>query len=223
MKLFSACKLTHTLQTWLGMVTDNGEPRVRSSPSIPHPLIDNDRVQVLVDGPRSLSEEGLVYLFTSCVLECRLPQFRNTHDDDDVKRLKANIHGCCDKRIDIAFVKRNIDSLLRLDLEQAAAVVISVIRNDESIANRSNIVQSLLKEIHPTVISNSCMWVEYSHTSSAIAIQARKFSHLVARIRHVIQDKHMVDMGDIHDWSSLIRLLLRIRRCSPTFSLPFHP
>ncbi len=205
------------------MVTDNGEPQVRAYPSIPHPLVNNDKVQVSVDSPKSLSEEGLVYLFTSCVLECRLPQFRNTHDDDDVKRLKANIYGCCDTRIDVTFMKRNIESLLRLDLEQAAAVVISAIRNNESIANRSDIVQSLLKEIHPTVIRKSCMWVEYSHTSSAIAIQARKFSHLVARIRHVIQDKHMVDMGDIHEWSSLIPLLLRIRRCSPRSRCLFIP
>ncbi|KAF6232606.1 hypothetical protein HO173_009274 [Letharia columbiana] len=222
MKHFTAYKLTHTLQTYLGMVMNNGEPRVRLDPCIPNYLIDTEEIQVSAKHPSSLSEEALVALFTSCVLDCRLPQFRNPNDPD-VKRLKANIYACCDTQIDIAFMKSNIGSLLRLDLEQAAAVVISAIRNDDGIANRSEIVQSLLKEIHPKVLSHSCMWFEYAHMDSAITIQARKFSHIVTQTRHIIQDKHMVEMGECPDWQCLLPLLLRIRRCSPRSRCLFIP
>ena len=65
-------------------------------------------------------------------------KFCNPHSDLDVDRFKAKIDGCCDAQIDIDFMKRIIDSLLRLDLEQAAAVVISAIRNDDAIAKIKN-------------------------------------------------------------------------------------
>lgn len=90
-----------------------------------------------------------------------------------------HIYGCCNAQIDIDFMKRFIDSLLRLDLEQAAADVISAIRNDDTIATRSEIMQSLLKETDPKVLTHSCMWLEYWHADSAKAIQKRKFSHIV--------------------------------------------
>lgn len=223
MKLFTACKLTHTLQTYLGMVMFNGEPKIRSYPCIPDNLLDNKRNQVSIRGPTSLSDEALVSRFATCVLECRLLHFRRFYNGTDVKRLEANIYGCCDPRVDIAFMKRNIGSLLRLDLEQAAAVVISAIRNDDSIANRSEMVQALLKEIDPTVLRKSCMWLDYSDTNSAEDIQTCKFSHLVTQIRRILQDKHMVDMGEVDDWTSLLPFLLRIRRSTPRSRCLFIP
>ena len=223
MKIFTPRKLTHTLQTYLGMVMSDGEPQFRSYPCLPDSLVDSKKIQVATDIPTSLSEEALVFLFTSCVLERRLPLFCNTHNSPNVKRLKASIYACCNARIDTAFMKGNIDSLLRLDLEQAAAVVISAIGNDDGIANNSEIVASLVKEIHPTVLSNSCMWFEYSHTNSTKVIQIHKFTHLVTQTRQVIQAKHRIDMGDINDWQSLLPFLLRIRRCSPCSRCLFIP
>ena len=205
---------------------------------MPNYLTQKERLQVSAYDPSSLSEEAFVSLFTACVLECRLPQFRLPQyrqppnclpayrkplNDSDVERLKANIYGCCDIRFDIAFMKRNIDSLLRLDLEQAAAVVISAIKNDNTIANGSEIAQSLLKEVDPKVLRHSCMWLEYWHTDSAKDIQTHKFSHLVKKIRDVIQVKHKIDVGKIDDWSMLIPILLRVRRCSPRSRCLFIP
>ena len=140
------------------MVINDGKPQSRSYPNLPISLIEDERIWILAKGPSSLSEDDLVSLFTSCVLEFRLPNFCNKHTSSDSKRLKANVYGCCDTRLDITFLKLNIDSLLRLDLEQAAAAVISAIRNDDAIANRSEIVRSLLKEIDPKVLTQSCMW-----------------------------------------------------------------
>lgn len=226
MKLFTACKLTHTLQTYLGMVINDGEPQPCSYPCMPNYLIDKEKFQ-LADRPVPISEEALVSLFTSCILERRLPRFRNAHNGLDVERLNANIYGCCDINIDTAFMKRNIDSLMRLDLEQAAAVVISAIRNDDAIADRPEIVRSLLKEIQPKVLSHSCMWFKNLRTGSANAIQgdkfSGKFSNLATEVRHVIGNKHMIEVGKIHDWSPLVQLLLRIRRCSPQSRCLFIP
>lgn len=44
-------------------------------------------------------------------------------------------------------MKENIRSPQRLDLEQAAAVIISSILNDEKIEDRDMIIRSLLQEI----------------------------------------------------------------------------
>ena len=223
MKVFTACKLTYTLQTHLGMVVDNGGPQDRLYPCIPSSFVHGERLQVSFEGSSLASEEALVLLFTSCVLECRLPQFRNRYNTSQIEHVNANIHACCNHRIGTAFIKGNIISLLRLDLEQATAVVISAIRNDSTIANRSETVRALLKEVDANVFSSSCMWLEDSQSSSMTAIHERKFSNLVACVRRVIQGKYSVRMGDINDWSSLLPFLIRIRRCSPRSRCIFIP
>ena len=223
MKVFTACKLTHTLQTYLGMVVDNGTPQHRLYPSMPTSLLHGERLQVSFEGSRSDSEEAFVLVFASCVLECRLPQFRDGYNASQIEHVNANIHACCNHRIDTAFMKGNMISLLRLDLEQAAAVVISAVRNDRTIANRSEMVRALLKEIDANVFSRSCMWLEDSQSSSMTAVHERKFSNLVAFVRRVIQGKYSVRMGNINDWSSLLPFLIRIRRCSPRSRCVFIP
>lgn len=223
MKIFTACKLTHTLQTHLGMVVYNGEPRQRSYPRTPSFLAHGERVKLSSKNSTSISEETLVSLFTSCVLECRLPQFRNRYKTSQVERIHFNIHACRNHRIGTAFMKSNITSLRRLDLEQAAAVVISAVGNDGTIANRSEMVRALLNEIDANVFSRSCMWLEDSQSSSTTAVHECKFSNLVTFVRRVIQGKHSVEMGDIDDWSSLLPFLIRIRRCSPRSRCLFIP
>ena len=223
MKVFTPCKLTHTLQTYLGMVMGDGAPQQRSYPSMPDYMTEKEAVEKSIRSPSSLSEKELLSLFTSCVLGRRLPQFRNTQHGPGMNRLRSNIYSCCDTRIDITFMKKNIDLLRRLDLEQAAAVVISAIGNDSSIANRSEIVQSLLQEIEPQVFSNSCMWTADSDLNTAKVVQTLKFSHMVKQIRHILQDKYAIQLGEIHDWTALIPFLLQIRRCSPTSRCLFIP
>ena len=51
-------------------------------------------------------------------------------------------------------------SLQCLDLEQAAAVVISAIRNDATIAVRGKILESLIKELDETMLVKSCIWLD---------------------------------------------------------------
>lgn len=223
MKVFTACKLTHTLQTYLGMVLDNGRPQHRLYPSIPSSLVHGERVNMSSEESSSDSEEALLLLFTSCVLGCRLPHFRNRCNTSQVERVNANIHACCNHRIGTAFMKSNITSLLRLDLEQAAAVVLSAVRNDGTVANRFEIVRALLNEIDADVLIRSCMWLEDSQLSSTTAMHECKFSNLVAFIRRVIQGKHSVEMGDINDWSCLLPFLIRTRRCSPRSRCLFIP
>ncbi|KAM0794008.1 hypothetical protein BDR22DRAFT_968030 [Usnea florida] len=223
MKVFTPCKLTHTLQTYLGMVVGDGKPQQRSYPSMPKYLTDKESGEELTRSPNSFSEKDLLSLFTSCVLECRLPQVQNTQHGPGMNRLRSNIYSCCDTRLDIAFMKKNIDLLQRLDLEQAAAVVISAIGNDHGIANRSEIVQSLLQEIEPKVLRDSCMWTEDSDLNTAKVIQTLKFSRMVKQVRHILQDKYAIQLGKIHDWTALIPFLLRIRRCSPRSRCLFVP
>ena len=226
MKVFTAYKLTHTLQTHLGMVVNDGAPRDREYPHIMEILFHqpyDESLQGSSEGSRSASEEALVPLFSSCVLDYSLPLSVEGYNVSTMKCINANIYACCNSQIDLAFMKGNISLLLRLDLEQAAAVVICAVRNDSTIANRSDIVRALLNEIDTNVLSRSCMWLEESQSSSMTAIQKCKFSNLVAFVRRVVEDKHSVEMGDINDWSSLLPFLVRIRRCSPRSRCIFIP
>ena len=226
MKIYTACKLTHTLQTHFGMVIGNGEPQIRPYPSLPSSLTKGRK---LLEAPSDsiFNEEGLVLLLTSCVLEGRLSRFLDGCKSSLRKRLEANIYACCNEQIGIAFMKGNIASLQRLDLEQAAAVVIAAVRNDSAIANRLEIVRALLNEIDGNVFRDSCMWLEDSQLSApTTTINDRKFSDLVEFIRRVIQGgkkDSIVKMGHIDGWSSLLPILLQIRRSAPRSRCLFIP
>lgn len=221
MKVFTACKLTHTLQTYLGMVVGNGRPQRRSYPYIPSHLLHREKVETQESS--SVCGEALVLLFTSCVLEFLLARFTNRYCISQVERVNANIHACCNYEVDIRFMEMNITSLQRLDLEQAAAVVISVVRNDRRIENRFETVRALLNEIDANVFSRSCMWLEKSQSSSRMADNECKFFDLVVFVECVTRNKYSVEMSDIDDWSSLLPFLIRIRRCSPPSRCLFIP
>ena len=220
MKIFASNKLTHTLQTYLGMVEYDGWPQPRSLPRLPKSFCDNERVKVTQNEPRCLSEEALALLFSSCVLGCRLPQFRST--DADTRRLEANIYACCDSHVDIGFLKRNVVARKRLDLEQAAAVVISTIRNDTSISHRAEIVTDLVKELDHTLLTQSCMWLE--GWDSGNTVEEARLARVVGLLQRMLDRRLQASLaGASTNWSSLLPLLLRVRRSSPRSRCLFIP
>ncbi|KAK3176713.1 hypothetical protein OEA41_008038 [Lepraria neglecta] len=172
MKVFATCKLTHTLQTYLGMVSYGGEPMQRLYHTMPRYLVDSEEAVVKKNSPYWHSDEERVFLFTMCVPESRLPRFRSPGVEDDTLRMQFNIAACCNLWIDVNFMKEKIMSLQRLDLEQAAAIVISAIRNDATLAARGKIVESLIKELDETMLVKS-----YS-----IILSRKKFRSLHRRL-----------------------------------------
>ena len=230
MKVFAPTKLTHTLQTWLGMVVDNGRPRERQPITISGLPLNTEFLIVPKYGPKGLSEEDLIQLFTTCVLEHRMTRFNSI--DDDTKRFRSNIHACYDPDIGIGFMKRNVVTLKRLDLEQAAAVVISTIHNDCRIENarRAEVVSALIKELDYVLLTESCMWLEKHYGESEETVEEAKISRLVGLLRRMTSNNRalsdeldLISAGDSKNWSSMLPILLRIRRCKPRSRCLFIP
>ncbi|KAI4158994.1 MAG: hypothetical protein LQ342_006967 [Letrouitia transgressa] len=203
-------KLTHTLQTWLGMVEDNGAARERILPSTPASLCH--KVNLSTQGFPITFTKDLTAAFADCVVEKRLASFNRRANDFDL-RFDANVFACCNKDIDIRFMKRNITALKRLDLEQAAAVIVSSINNDANIPNRASIIQALVLELDQILMS--CMWLEAEDQGNEDEAREDKFSRLTRFMRWMLQTKHEVTVEALNDWGAFVRLLLRIRRCRP--------
>ncbi|KAL8786132.1 MAG: hypothetical protein Q9195_008336 [Heterodermia aff. obscurata] len=233
MKVFDSNKLTHTLQTWSGMVLNHGQPQQRFTTSLPRNLVVSDRPAVLASLLGLLSDEELSSIFIPCVLQGRIPKFKKTGkpiENASARRFNSNIHACCDSGIDVDFMKRNVRALNRLDLEQAAAVVISSIRNDVRIANRGDIITALIKELDTELIAESCMWLESHQRDGGVAVQEAKFARLVDMVGGMLRESQNStqspengSLSHVKDWASLMPLLLRIRRKSPQFRCLFIP
>ena len=156
---------------------------------MPRYLLDSEEAVVRKNSPYWLSDEEGVFLFTMCVLESGLPRFRNPSLEDNTSRIQFNIAACCNLWIEVNFMKENIVSLQRLDLEQAAAVVISAIRNDATIAARGKIVESLIKELDETMLVKSCMWLDAPQKRPNATINNLKLARLLLTIQRLIVDK----------------------------------
>ena len=224
-------KLSHTLQTYLGMVTDNGKPKQRLCTALPSSLLDSERIFVQARGPSTLSDEHLVSLFTSCLLENRLPEFQDgLFYATEVKSFKSNIHACCDSGVTLDFMKRNIRALTRVDLEQAAAIVIAAILNDTSMPHNKEIVSTLVNELEMPLLTQSCMWLDRHQWSWAESVEALKLSRLISLWRrmyskadHTPESAEFELLTKCQNWSALLPLLLRVRRCSPRTRCLFIP
>ncbi|KAI4235948.1 MAG: hypothetical protein L6R40_006316 [Gallowayella cf. fulva] len=217
-------KLTHTLQTYLGMVKCQGAPLQRSHVVLPQDPLNDIRIAVQARDPSSLTEEDLVSLFTDCVLHRLLPEFENnSRQSPNIRCFQSNVRVCYDRFFDIEFMKTNIRMLNRVDLEQAAAVVISAIGNDPSITERSEIVSVLIRELAPFLLTHSCMWLEEHQRHPKAPINEGKLSRLISLTKRMSNKSYSsaIDFefdsptAIIRDWSNLLPLLLRVRRCSP--------
>ena len=242
MKVFASYKLTHTLQTSLGMILNQGEPCQRIYPSIPIYLTQNEPF-ILADRVEDYSEEQIYEFFSTCVLECRLPESKScvivchlpesktvTEALSKSRHIRSNVYACCNFGADRAFMKRCIVARNRLDLEQAAAVVISAIRNDAAVADRAKIVEALIKELDPKLLTRSCMWLSKEQRAIGITSDGEKFHRFVEWIegifkepKYLSEDPEPEDLLSARDWRSLLPVLMRIRRCSPRFRCLFIP
>ena len=234
MKVFDSNKLTHTLQTWCGMVLNQGQPQQRPTTSLRrHLILDNNRRAIRGSLLGLLTDEELLPLFISGILQGRVPEFRKItkrSDDDYAQRFNLNIHACCDSGIDVDFMKRNVRALNRLDLEQAAAVVITSIRNDVRITNRGDIISALVKELDSGLITESCMWLESHQRDPGATVQEAKFANLVDMIGGMLRESQnstesseIGSLSHVRDWASLMPLLLRVRRKKPQSRCLFIP
>lgn len=235
MKVFDSNKLTHTLQTWCGMVLNQGLPQQRPMPSLPKSHVDSSGPAVRGSLQGLLTDEEISSLFLSCMMQGRVSKLLNTSkrreiENGGTQRFNSNVHACCDSGVGINFMKRNVRALNRLDLEQAAAIVISAIRNDARITNQEVIIPALVKELDSDLISESCMWLESHQRHPGATVQEAKFANLVKMIGGMLKESQnstessgIGSLNQVKVWASLMPLLLRVRRRSPQSRCLFIP
>lgn len=211
----AAPKLSHTIQTVVGMVIFGGTALQRPFTDIwsYKQRLDDSLIYLYKGAAPVWSSESATYdLFAKCVLEYRMPNFAKHHGDWVVKRLRHNILACRDANHDINFMKISIASLRRVDLEQSAAIILSAIVNDATIPMREEIVHSLIEAIDPFTLIGSCMWIT---PAEGVETQGSKFLRLVALAKRIMSKKD-INIGEPTDWASLLPTLLRIRRIRPS-------
>lgn len=201
-----ACKLVPTLETWYGMVKNEGAPTQRDFLPIPEGL-RNSQPMPMGDAP----DNSGVFAdnFASCVMERRLPDWP-AKNVSDVNTLQGNVHACCTPDRGVEFMKRIIRSRQRLDLEQAAAVVISSIANDEKINDSETMVRQLVLGLDSTMLKKSCMWID--SLADKDTVQEQKFNRYRDGIQKVIVSKDLTKADTFSDWADIMKVLMRVRR-----------
>ena len=160
----AAPKLSHTIQTTVGMVDYGGaamQRRYYRWLSGFYQRVENSLICIVKGRAPAWSSENATYeFFIRCVLENRIPNFVEHHSDYAVIRLRCNILASRNVDVGLDFIKQTIVSRKRLDLEQAAAVIFSAIVNDDTIKLREEIVGSLITSIDHKTLVKSCMWMK---------------------------------------------------------------
>ena len=222
------------------MILNKGQPQQR--PVIiefPMCLFLNKAKKVRVFSVNHIPTKYMCRLFAECIRQRRLPQLKasilgspllwieldHTRKSDMetlARRLKSNITACCLPDINLHFMRRHMRALNRMDLEQAAAVVLAAIRNDMGIPNRREIINTLVGELDPKVITQSCTWLEESQREPKGTQEGIKLFKVVNTLDRMLREQSDAILssedsgeGSVRDWGSLLPLLLRVRRCKP--------
>lgn len=201
-----ACKLVPTLETWCGMIKNLGAPTQRDPLPIPEEL-RNAPPMHMEDAPDAAG--AFANHFASCVVEQRLPAGFSGYESD-VNILHGNVRACCTPDTGVNFMKKIIHSRQRLDLEQAAAVIISSIANDEKINDSETMVRQLVQSLDSIMLKKSCMWIDSSADKDTVKEQ--KFNRYRDGIQKVIVAKDPTAADEFSDWADIMKVLLRVRR-----------
>ena len=228
---FPLCRLPYTLQTSFGMVTADGKPQRRRVPvswcsleDTPDPLSQISEKElhrrrrvpdVNIDKFRSLFT---TYLLGDSDFRRLSPvnDGYNTHvASTALQRLRGNIKACQNHEVNAAFMKRYMHTKKRIDLEQAAAIVISAVRNEPKLDedDRATMTKALLQGLEDDLITKSCMWLE-SFDRPGMSDEESMFTGFAKKLEYLLARKQIF-IDTPKDWKSLVALLQRIRRCAP--------
>lgn len=136
------------MPTWLGTVVKNGAPQQREF-KYQKPQQKSGSTELSVRGVAYLNaSESICHdFFAKSLLEDCIPSFSGPHDPADKERLRSNITASHDPAVDINYMKQLIATEKRVDMEQAAAIVLSALLTDKNLKIRDHIVRSLINGI----------------------------------------------------------------------------
>ncbi|KAF2276481.1 uncharacterized protein EI97DRAFT_433315 [Westerdykella ornata] len=225
-----AVRLPYTLQTRWGMVLDKGAPaQLRIPQGVVWLQIDNE--EGTETGPSSTAS-GLTQALEDAIVLDKMKDLRDYQPPEIViqkaaeylratemrgtctqvpvhsrklKRFAANLAACSSK-VSKEDLKSYIRTRTRFDLEQAAAIVVSAIREHGSLDDALRLVREL-----GTVLATSCMWVEWDQ----VLPQSKSATGKTQRLGEKLQQS-AAHMGQkipaASDHRDLVKLLMRVRR-----------
>lgn len=156
----------------------------------------------------------------ACIRQNNAPKRSHLNGTEgDIDRFLHNINACRDGTMDIYLLIKLIKSRIRLDLEQAAAAVVSAFVN----AGRLDDAELLLGEL-TGVLAVSCMWIgpwdqrNRRQTHSQHAMEA--LAHCAEKVyawckKSCVDGESKLGPSRPQNHAELVRLLLRIRRVRP--------
>lgn len=204
-----AVELPATLQTWKGMVQNSGRPQLRPLPkdfadlepirsTWIYPKPDQPR------HPRLLSAQAVTYIRSELTV---VPTPYNTKDHECFD-WTANL-AACKITVTTEHLKSYMRMRTRLDLEQAAAVVISAFVT----AGRKDNAVRLFEETSE-IMKTSCMWIDHLETIHDRKVDS-KGTENVSRKLQIAAAKNGVEIPLATSISELIPCLMRVRRSKP--------
>ncbi|KAF2002094.1 hypothetical protein P154DRAFT_521242 [Amniculicola lignicola CBS 123094] len=211
-----AIPLPYTLQTWLGMVTSNGEPASRNYP--PTIVMEkHTRTSFARLFPLKLSFSGFLKHQFSDRIAGRAIQFLTGEEDfdtvpsadyprgDTFKKFGANLNAL---KADVGKeqLRTWIRTRTRFDLEQAAAVVVSAFMQE----GRVDDAVRLVKELGP-LLAGSCMWVDPNIALPMSKGPSVTLPNLARKLQGAVA-KQSVAIPIASSYEELVPLLMRVRR-----------
>jgi hypothetical protein len=217
-----AVNLSHTIQTWLGMVVNNGAPHERQLPSRITNLTttlnaalsrtDNSSLGSAfeVKSPNDLSRpDSCDGYISKAVGYLQNPRAFGTCNPEDYrlrnqKKFAANLTALTSD-VDKEDLKMYIRTRTRFDLEQAAAIVVSAFMSHGRIHEAVRLVKEL-----DTMLLTTCMWIEL-HALLPSESVSHKLENLGKKLRQT-RENQVPLAQTIHD---LVPLLIHVRRSKP--------
>ncbi|KAJ9150534.1 hypothetical protein NKR19_g5243 [Coniochaeta hoffmannii] len=248
-------QLPYTLQTWAGMVTNNGLPAAQypnHSTKAHQALDEHEPVTLPLVGDSShghlrktmhrlhLTDDWRITSFqdyietdwfspkhacipqtvTSCLTASCIPNktlIRATSPDKD--RFVANVNACRNPKTDIHRLMTLIKNRTRLNLEQAAAAVVSALVNHDRLHDAALLVRELTGVLAASHMSEGWEGTDVSRNTLAKS-RAEAFAHAAARAQ-LLCSKAVERRGELvgeppRNYHDFVVLLLRIRSVRPS-------
>ena len=154
-------------------------------------------------------------IVTSCICHgYRLDSANIEGQDVSIRRLQANVDACRDETIDIHRLMKFIQTRTHLDLEQAAAAVVSAFVNDR----RLDDAVCLIKELTGVLLMSDMGLAVYPpppQRSTQASTPMTLLAHLAEKLHHWCRkagcDESKLGSDPPRDYATLVHLLLRIR------------
>ncbi|KAF2263994.1 hypothetical protein CC78DRAFT_533596 [Lojkania enalia] len=220
-------KLPHTLQTWAGMVMDNGQSAYRRTPAKIASLDPSayEELSQCLPGWRLTFEETQEYQPASIVLDAAARYLRNPsrfgmsgsefYTNVSLRYYASNLKALTNN-VDKEDLKEYMRTRTRFDLEQAAAIVVSAFMKN----GRTEDAVQLIRELG-TLLATSAMWMTPGGQSQLpmrknVGSLGKKFSCITKILRSSASAQGKdVPLVAITTYRDILPLLLRVRRRKP--------